>query len=227
MRFVVTQAAVLQTLNDQATTILRERIISGALPPGSRVLEIELAEELGISRGTLRAALQQLSFEGLVVQKRFRSTFVASLTAQDAYEVYTMRNTLEAMAARIVAGRVTDRVRTEISQAIADMRSAAKAKNRVAVVNADYRFHRCIVDLSGHARLQAAYGLIEAQTRLFLRITSTLDYDLTGILQVHQALMEAILSGDGEGAELLARDHNTPDGARMVEMLKQMEEACS
>ncbi len=220
----MTKAAVLQTLNDQATTILRERIISGQLPPGSRVLEIELADELGISRGTLRAALQQLSFEGLVVQKRFRSTFVASLTANDAYEVYTMRNTLEAMASRAVAARVTDRVRKEISQAITDIRAAVNAKNRVAVVNADYAFHWCIVDLSGHSRLQAAYGLIEAQTRLFLRITSTLDYDLTDILRVHQELVDAILSGDAERAELLARDHNTPDGAKMVEMLKQMEE---
>lgn len=223
----MTQAAVLQTLNDQATTILRERIISGALPPGSRVLEIELADELGISRGTLRAALQQLSFEGLVVQKRFRSTFVASLTANDAYEVYTMRNTLEAMASRAVAGRVTDRVRKEISQAIADMRGAVKAKNRAGVVQADYQFHRCIVDLSGHSRLQAAYGLIEAQTRLFLRITATLDYDLTDTLRIHQDLVDAILSGDAERAELLARDHNTQDGTKMVDMLKQMEEAGS
>jgi DNA-binding GntR family transcriptional regulator len=223
----LTKAAVLQTLNDQATTILRERIISGELPPGSRILEIELADELGISRGTLRAALQQLSFEGLVVQKRFRSTFVASLTANDAFEIYTMRNTLEAMASRAVAARVTDRARAGLSKAITDMRAAVRDKSRVAVVNADYAFHRCIVDLSGHTRLQAAYGLIDAQTRLFLRITSTLDYDLTNILGIHQELLEAILSGDAERAELLARDHNTPDGAKMTETLKQMEEAGS
>jgi DNA-binding GntR family transcriptional regulator len=219
--------AVLQTLNDQATTILRERIIEGGMSPGSRILEIELAEELGISRGTLRAALQQLGYEGLVVQKRFRSTFVASLTAKDAYEVYTMRNTLEAMASRAVASSVTDKARTELSKAITDMRAAVKAKNRIAAVEADYAFHRSIVDLSGHSRLQAAYGLIEAQTRLFLQITSTLDYNLTNVLQTHQELMDAILSGDADRAELLARDHNTPDGAKMTNMLKQMEEAGS
>jgi DNA-binding GntR family transcriptional regulator len=213
--------AVLQTLNDQATTILRARIIDGALPPGSRILEIDLAEEIGISRGTLRAALQQLGYEGLVVQKRFRSTYVASLTARDAYEIYTLRNALEAMAARAVASNVTDDVRTALSKAIATMRSAVKAKKRAGVVEADYAFHRCIVDLSGHSRLQAAYGLIEAQTRLFLRITSTLDYDLTDILQIHQELVEAILSGDADRAELLARDHNTRDGETMTRMLEQ------
>jgi DNA-binding GntR family transcriptional regulator len=221
------RTAVLQTLNDQATTILRKRIIDGVLPPGSRVLEIELAEELGISRGTLRAALQQLGYEGLVVQKRFRSTYVASLTARDAYEVYTLRNALEAMATRAVASKVTDDFRTALSNAIAAMRTAVKARNKAGVVEADYAFHRCIVDFSGHSRLQAAYGVIEAQTRLFLRITSTLNYSLTDILQIHQELVDAILSEDVDRAELLARDHNTPDGEKMTRMLEQMEEASS
>ncbi len=215
--------AILQTLNDQASAILRARIVNGDLLPGSRVLEIELAEELGISRGTLRAALQQLGHEGLVVQKRFRSTYVASLTARDAYEIYTLRNALEAMAARAVAANVTDDVRAVLSDAIAAMRTAVHAGNRAGAVEADYAFHRCTVDLSGHSRLRAAYGLIETQTRLFLRITSTFDYGLTGILRIHQDLADAMLSGDADRAELLARDHNTPDGERMVKRLQQME----
>jgi DNA-binding GntR family transcriptional regulator len=221
----VPRTAILQTLNDQATTILRGRIVDGDLPPGSRVLEIELAEELGISRGTLRGALQQLGHEGLVVQKRFRSTYVASLTARDAFEVYTLRNALEAMAARAVAANVNDDVRAGLSKAIAAMRTAVNEKNRAAAVEADYAFHRRIVDLSGHSRVQAAYGLIEAQTRLFLRITATLDYGLTGILRIHQELVDAMLSGDANRAETLARDHNTADGERMVAMLQKMEEA--
>ena len=58
------------TLNDQAAALLRSRIFSGGLTPGTRILEADLADELGLSRGTLRSALQQLGFEGLVVQKR-------------------------------------------------------------------------------------------------------------------------------------------------------------
>jgi DNA-binding GntR family transcriptional regulator len=221
------KTAVLQTLNDQATAILRDRIIAGELPPGSRILEIELAEELGISRGTLRAALQQLGHEGLVVQKRFRSTYVTSLTARDAYEVYTLRNTLEAMATRAVALNVTYEARVALSKAMVALRAAVEAKNRAGAVEADYAFHRCIVDLAGHSRLQAAYGLIEAQTRLFLRITSTLDYDLATILTIHEELADAILLGDAARAEALARDHNTPDGEKMTKMLDQMEEVGS
>jgi DNA-binding GntR family transcriptional regulator len=215
----------LQTLNDQATTILRNRIIDGALPPGSRILEIELADELGISRGTLRAALQQLGHEGLVVQRKFRSTYVTSLTPRDAHEVYTLRNVLEAMATHAVASRVTQATRATLGNAMAAMRMAVQAKGRAGVVEADYALHRCIVELAGHSRLQAAYGLIEAQTRLFLRITATLDYDLPHILAIHEALTEAILSGDAARAEALARDHNTPDGEKMVQVLERMEVA--
>jgi DNA-binding GntR family transcriptional regulator len=219
------KSAVLQTLNDQATHILRERIITGELAPGSRILEIELAEELGISRGTLRTALQQLVFEGLLVQRRFKSTYVTALTARDAYEVYTLRNALEAMATRIVASQPGDRVRSEVKKPIDAMRHAADSKNRPGVVEADFAFHRCILQLSGHSRLQAAYSTIEAQTRLFLRVTATLDYNLTMILQVHQDLADAIIAGDVGRAEALAREHNTSDGEKMARMLQQAEAA--
>ncbi len=218
------QAAVLQTLNDQATDMLRDRIISGELEPGTRVLETELAEELGISRGTLRAALQQLCHEGLVVQKRFRSTYVTSLTAQDAYEVYTLRNTLEAMASAAVARNMTDPARAALSEAIAAMRIAVEARSPADAVEADYALHRRIVELAEHGRLLAAYSRIDAQTRLFLRMTSTLDYDLIEILRIHEDLAGAIMSGDADRAERLARDHNTPDGEKMVRMLQDREE---
>ena len=213
----------MQTLNDQASAILRARIIAGTLAPGSRILEIELAEELGISRGTLRAALQQLGHEGLVVQKRFRSTSVASLTARDAYEVYTLRNTLEAMATGEVARAPDGSASAVLAAAIAAMRGAVARGDRAAVVEADYAFHRCIFTLAGHSRLQAAYDLIEAQTRLFLRMTSRLDYDLDAILTTHEELASAILSGHAAKAEALARDHNTADGTKMVALLRLAE----
>jgi len=207
------------TLNDQATAVIRERILGGVLKAGSRVLEIELAAELGISRGTLRAALQQLSFEGLVVQNRFRSTHVASLTREDAYEIYTLRNTLEAMASKLAAERIDPKGCAELDARVSLMSSAVESGSLRGVVEADYEIHRCILRLSGHSRLETHYKLIEPQTRLYLQLTFELDHDLNWILAVHKELVAAIKAGDAVKAEALAKDHNTPDGKRLSEIL--------
>ena len=79
--------------------------VSGELAPGERIIETELAAELGVSRHTLRSALQTLTFEGLLEQSQFKSTHVARPTARDVFETYTLRNALEAMACRLAAER--------------------------------------------------------------------------------------------------------------------------
>ena len=211
-------------LNDQATSLLRHRILSGSLSPGHRIVELDLASEFGVSRGTVRAALQQLAFEGLVVQHRFRSTFVASLTSRDAYEIYTLRNALEALAARLAAAQMDDAGRDDLAKALGSMQNAAQTGDRSGVIDADYAIHRQIVRLADHGRLSGQYQLIESQTRIYLRITATLDYDLETVFDIHRDLVEAISCGDAERAESLARNHNTPDGERMVALLKQQEE---
>lgn len=216
---------VMGTLNDQTTHLLRDRILSGELLPGARILEIDLARELGVSRGTLRAALQQLGFEGLVVQKRFRSSYVTALTARDCYEIYTLRNTLEAMATQLAAAHISNAGRLLLDASLDVMATAVRQENRSGVVEADYSFHQCIFELTGHARLQAHYKMIEPQTRLYLRLTATLDYDLEYILKIHRDIARSVKDGDVAGAEALARNHNTQDGERMAAMLREAEAA--
>lgn len=213
----------LGTLNDRVRLLIRERILSGELTPGSRILETELASELAVGRGTVRSALQQLSMEHLVVQKRFHSTFVVTATAQDIYEIYTLRNALEALACRLAAERMTSAAAESLSSCLVMMATAAAANDKSAVVDADYAFHRTIFAIAGHSRLLEHYLLIEAQTRLYLNLTSEVDYDLVRILEVHERLAQVILSGDGPAAENLARDHNTADGERMTVALREKE----
>ena len=92
-----------RTLPTQVADHIREQILSGVLAPGERVIEADLAAELGVSRHTLRSALQTLTFEGLLEQNQFKSTHVAQPKASDVYEIYTLRNALEAMACRLAA----------------------------------------------------------------------------------------------------------------------------
>ena len=94
-----------RTLPTQVADHIRERILTGALAPGERIVEADAGRRVGVSRHTLRSALQTLTFEGLLEQSQFKSTHVARPTARDVYETYTLRNALEAMACRLAAER--------------------------------------------------------------------------------------------------------------------------
>src|SRR4030081_3333415 len=88
----------------QATDALREQILRGGARPGSRLTEIGLSQQLGLSRSTIRTALQRLANEGLVVQEPYTDWQVASLSGADAWELYTLRASLEALGARLAVG---------------------------------------------------------------------------------------------------------------------------
>jgi DNA-binding GntR family transcriptional regulator len=223
----MSNSEIIGTLNDQAAALLRSRIFNGGLTPGTRILEADLAEELGLSRGTLRSALQQLGFEGLVVQKRFRSTFVATLSSQEAFEIYTLRNCLESMAARLAAANIDKNGMAEIGKAMDVMALAVERDDVDGMLEADFLFHQCVMNLSGHTKLQEHYKIIEYQTRLYLSQTSQLDYDLPCVLDLHAKLAKAIRRGDEATAFRLAQDHNTSDGERMIKLLREQERRSS
>jgi DNA-binding GntR family transcriptional regulator len=209
-----------RTLPTQVADHLRERILDGTLASGERIVEAELAAELGVSRHTLRSALQTLTHEGLLVQDQFRSTHVAKPTARDVYEIYTLRNALEAMACRLAAERAPASGTTGVDAAVERMRAAAEAGDREAVKAADFDFHVAVVELAGHARLREHYRMLHAQTRLFLSLTAA-DYPLHEIAVLHAELAEAIRAGDTARAERLGGDHNTKDGEAISAKLSE------
>ena len=212
-----------RTLPTQVADHIRERILSGELAPGERILETELAEELGVSRHTLRSALQTLTFEGLLEQSQFKSTHVPLPHAEDVFETYTLRNALEAMACRLAAGRAPTFGTAELDAVVARMAAAARGNDRESMVRADYAFHTAVVELAGHTRLREHYRLLQAQTRLYLNLTSTVEYELPEIERVHRALADAIRAGDAALAERLGGSHSTEDGERLCRLLREQE----
>src|SRR5882672_2184919 len=89
----------------QATDALRDQILRGGARPGSRLTEIGLSQQLSLSRSTIRTALHQLANEGLVVQEPYTDWQVASLSGADAWELYTLRASLEALGTGLADGR--------------------------------------------------------------------------------------------------------------------------
>jgi DNA-binding GntR family transcriptional regulator len=214
-------AIVPRSLDVQAADVLREEILNGTLAPGSRLLEIELSERLNLSRGTIRSALQQLVYEGLIVQFPYRGCVVAGLTAQDAWELYTLRSALESLAARLAATSIRADKANQLKTALQQLKAAAN-QGWKEVVEADFALHKTILNLSEHHRLQAQYQIISSQIQLYIASCNALNPDLEEIIQQHESLVAAICSGDAELAEKIAREHNT-DGQMLVEHLQRLE----
>jgi DNA-binding GntR family transcriptional regulator len=205
-------------LDEDVADRLREMILKGELVAGTHLVEMDLASAHNVSQGTVRAALKILQHEGLVEHRPRRGKFVNETSADDAFEIYTLRDSLEALGARCAAERITDSGRAELKRALQSLRVGVLSGNRRRVMDLDFKFHRTIVELSGHRRLIDLYSVIEAQIRLFMTLTMTdrFHHDLTEVLSIHEPIAKAIAKGDGARAAELASRHNERDGQHLI-----------
>lgn len=211
-----------RSLDVQAADVLREQILNGSLAPGTRLLEIELSERFNLSRGTIRSALQQLTYEGLVVQFPYRGCAVSGLSSQDAWELYTLRSALESLAAGIAAEAITQSQAEQLDAALQQLVKAARQGHWDEVADADFLLHQAIIQLSGHRRLQQQYKIVEQQIRLYIISCNALNPNLDRIVEEHKRLVEAICSKDAFKAEQIAKEHNV-DGKALVEHLQALQ----
>ncbi len=198
-------------LDSQAADVLREQILSGRFAPGLRLVEATLANQLGVSRGTVRAALSELAHEGLVSQVAYTKWMVPELSATDAWELYSLRGSLEGLAARLATERRTAETMTALREAYLRLEAAVATERRSAVAAADLALHKTIVAITGHRRLIGQYKLIEQQVRHYIATSNADIVDLHELLDQHRPIVQAIAGGDAERAERLAHDHNAPE----------------
>ena len=211
-----------RSLDVQAADVIREQILDGTVAPGSRLLEINLAEQFNLSRATIRSALQQLTYEGLVVQLPYKGCTVSGLSSQDAWELYTLRSALESLAARLAAVAITPSQAKELNGALQQLVKAVQKGNWSQIADADFALHKAIIQLAGHRRLQEQYKIVEQQIRLYIISCNAIHPDLDDIVEQHRKLVNAICSGDASSAEQIAQDHNI-DGKALVEHLRAIE----
>ena len=209
----------------QATDALREQILRGGARPGSRLTEIGLSQQLGLSRSTIRTALQRLANEGLVVQEPYTDWQVASLSGADAWELYTLRASLEALATGLAVATLTQDGQQMIVAALDALVQACRTGDHVAIADQDLGFHSTIVELSGHRRLRDHYRLVRQQIRLYIAWSDAIMPDVDSIIETHRWLADAILQRDADRAATLARDHCESAGRILAEFLGQRVDA--
>ncbi|MFY9714110.1 MAG: GntR family transcriptional regulator [Microbacterium sp.] len=201
-----------ESLGAQVARALRQRIVSGELAPGARITEEALAEEFAVSRGPIRDALTQLSFEKLVEVQRPRGVYITGLTTDDVDQLYSLRGALEQLALSR-AMRVEDDARwAAMAAAVGRMGAAADAGDHPAFVTADLEFHSQIYALADHPRLQGAWSQYLPTFAALLEVTINHDDDLHESSGDHVTLMEVMRSGTPDEAAAVLAAHL--DGAR-------------
>jgi DNA-binding GntR family transcriptional regulator len=208
-------AVLKKSAEAQAIEILRGEILAGAIKPGARLTEVKFADKLGISRATLRTALHQLTVEGLVVQTPYTGWSVLTLSARDAWELYTLRASLEGLAARLAAQSLDADGRSELEQAFARLSEAVSKRSLQRATAADFALHKAIVRLARHRRLAEQYRLVEQQVRVTIATTNALLPDLSSIVSQHKPIVDAILAGRAREAAELSEAHNHTEGERL------------
>jgi len=179
---------------------LHALILSGSLKPGERLVEERLTERFGISRPPLREALRLLEQEGLVERRPRRGTIVTPLDADDVREIYSLRWALERLAIELVLPLEDPAVLDPLRVAITEMRGAAAAGDREALLEANIGFHLALCALPRHQRLLRAYESLIQQLRLCmamnLRFREQLYGDPEDSVRRHERLLGLIEAGD-------------------------------
>ncbi|WP_368417394.1 GntR family transcriptional regulator [Falsiroseomonas sp.] len=156
------------TLRDRAAEALRDAVLSGRLLPGTAVVEVTLARELGISRAPLREAIRQLLEEGLLAQARaWGGVTVAPVDAKVAGELYTLRTTLEIFAFEQLWDRRDLAFRAELHRRLAILTKAIDLADDPATIQAELALHSLVYEASGHGLLLSTWEGLRGRLQLY------------------------------------------------------------
>ncbi|MDY6876637.1 MAG: GntR family transcriptional regulator [Chloroflexota bacterium] len=206
-----------KSLREAALSAIRQAISGGKLKPGQRLVESDIAEQMGISRAPVREALRQLETEGLVVSESHRGTFVTKVSATDLWEIYTLRAAIEGLAVRLVTEQASEETQARLQQAVADMTQAAHEGDLSRLAALDMAFHETLCRASGHSRLLATWLSMTTQIRTFIDLTSTLYLPADKVVRLHTEVVEHIQNGRAEEASRALARHILETGKRICQ----------
>jgi DNA-binding GntR family transcriptional regulator len=219
MKALATQPNLVQQVCDA----LLEEIASGALAPGDRIIQEQIAQTLGVSRQPVQQALALLRNQGVLQDAPGRGLLVASLDLQHVQHMYDIRAVIEGLAARRAAELSAERA-AKAGPALIDAGRRAVAAGSVAkMIAADTKFHEFIYSLSGNPLIAPALENHLTNTQRVMGEVLIRDEKPRDIWNQHEAILKAIAKGDGERAEALVRSHLTQAAGFMVARLRSKE----
>jgi DNA-binding GntR family transcriptional regulator len=191
-------------LRRQVYERLEDMIVDGVLAPGQHLVELELAERLGVSRNPVREALQALERGGWVDLRPRHGAFVHTPSTDEANEFFHVRSVLEAEAARLAAEHADEASAAALTALIDEAARTPETDGRT-LADLNTRFHRQIVVMAGNRVLAELLGAFEKRLRWYFKPVAMVGGDRSW--DQHAALVKAFTAGDAGWAEALMREH--------------------
>ncbi len=192
-------------LREQVKDVLLQRIVSGELEPGERLVETRIAQELGTSQAPVREALRDLELLRLVESEPFRGSRVRVFDEEEMIEVYPVRAALEELAGRLAAEKLGGDV-SALEVEFEAMKNAVKRDDTKALVQHDIAFHRLIVEAAGNSVLEQCWKSLGVESRITISLYGTY-MDPTQAAERHVKLIDAIRAQNPSAAAREARKH--------------------
>lgn len=194
-------------LRDVVFNTLRQAILTGELKPGERLMEIHLANKLGVSRTPIREAIRKLELEGLVTMIPRRGAEVAQITEKSMNDVLEVRRALDALCVELACERITEEDLARLKQACEAFEAAVRTKDIKKVAKADVELHDIIVQATGNQRLvQLINNLSEQMYRYRFEYIKDISQHQR-LIDEHRMIYESIVKKDKEGASQAAHVH--------------------
>ncbi|WP_165368151.1 GntR family transcriptional regulator, partial [Phytoactinopolyspora endophytica] len=209
-------------LGEQVAHELRVLIVTGRLPAGQHLVESSLSQDFGVSRGPIRDALKKLESEGLV-ETRGRGTYVIGLDDVDVDELFSLRESLESLALRLCAERLSGEW-AAFERPLTAMREAADRGDAAEFAVADLEFHSYFYELCGHRRLLNVWREFQPTFTTLLQVTTAQDEDLHPSAESHAEILERLRRGETEDALNELREHLQGASRRLREAQRQIVE---
>ena len=206
-------------LRDVVFHTLRRGIMQGDLKPGERLMEIKLANRLGVSRTPIREAIRMLELEGLVVMIPRKGAQVAEITEKDLKDVLEVRMGLEELAVKFACQRITEEQLDNLYHASRKFEEAVKREDLTELAQADVDFHDLIYKATGNERLVQLLNNIREQMYRY-RVEYLKDEEIRGsLVQEHDTLLEKLSQRDLEGVKQVTQSHIERQQAYILETI--------
>jgi DNA-binding GntR family transcriptional regulator len=210
-------------LRDEVRDRLTDEILSGRLAPGSRIHELRLAAQFGVSQAPVREALRDLEVFGFVVSAPYHGARVRQFSLNDLVEIYPIRAALESAAARAAATRIDDGALDRLAQLIDEMRAAAERGDQHAHASADFAFHQTVIQASGNRVLERIWQTLR------LAMTTGITHSMSGMThrslkeigERHLPVLDALRGRDPSQAEAMMRAHIEEPGQWILDAARE------
>lgn len=207
-------------LRDVVFKTLREAIIQGDLKPGERLMEIQLAQKLGVSRTPVREAIRKLELEGLVIMTARRGAEVAPITEKDLRDVLEVRKALEGLAAELVCDKIEDQDLQELKNILEAFKESVEKDNLTDIARLDVEFHELIYRATGNKRLVQMLNNLREHIYRY-RLEYIRDVKQRNILvEEHMEIVNAITRHDKTAAKRIMKVHIERQENYIIEGLK-------